>query len=112
MLTIELSDKFKEVIAPCLKDSIMGSAFRGTASASKRVVDDYSVLVTWIPLGARAEVKIVIKKNNEDEMIYSMLVDDYQTELVAHVIRTWAVTFEMHCDSAIRSVRRKSAFDN
>jgi len=89
----------------------MGSAFRGTASASKRVVDDYSVLVTWIPLGTRAEVKIVIKKNNEDEMIYSMLVDDYQTELVAHVIRTWAVTFEMHCDSAIRSVRRKSAFD-
>lgn len=94
-----------------MKDSIMGSAFRGTASASKRVVDDYSVLVTWIPLGTRAEVKIVIKKNNEDEMIYSMLVDDYQTELVAHVIRTWAVTFEMHCDSAIRSVRRKSAFD-
>ncbi len=94
-----------------MKDSIMGSAFRGTASASKRVVDDYSVLVTWIPLGSRAEVKIVIKKNNEDEMIYSMLVDDYQTELVAHVTRTWAVTFEMHCDSAIRSVRRKSAFD-
>lgn len=94
-----------------MKDSIMGSAFRGTASASKRLVDEYSVLVTWIPLGTRAEVKIVIKKNNEDEMIYSMLVDDYQTELVAHVIRTWAVTFEMHCDSAIRSVRRKSAFD-
>lgn len=94
-----------------MKDSIMSSAFRGTASASKRIVDEYSVLVTWIPLGTRAEVKIVIKKNNEDEMIYSMLVDDYQTELVAHVIRTWAVTFEMHCDSAIRSVRRKSAFD-
>lgn len=94
-----------------MKDSIMGSAFRGTASASKRVVDDYSVLVTWIPLGSRAEVKIVIKKNNEDEMIYSMLVDDYQTELVAHVIRTWAVTYEMHCDSVIRSVRRKSAFE-
>lgn len=94
-----------------MKDSIMSSAFRGTASASKRPMDDYFVLVTWVPLGVRAEVKIVIKKNNEDEMTYSMLVDDYQTELVAHVIRTWAVTYEMHCDSAIRSVRRKSAFD-
>lgn len=94
-----------------MKDSIMSSAFRGTASASKRPMGDYFVLVTWVPLGVRAEVKIVIKKNNEDEMTYSMLVDDYQTELVAHVIRTWAVTYEMHCDSAIRSVRRKSAFD-
>jgi hypothetical protein len=106
-----LSDKFKEVIAPCLKDSLLASAFRGTASVSKRPMEKYVVVVTWIPLGVRAEVKIAIKTNNEDEMTYSMFVDDYQTDLVAHVVRTWAVTYEMHCDSAIRSVRRKSAFD-
>jgi len=111
MLTVGQLDKFKEVIAPCLKDSLLASAFRGTASVSKRPMEKYVVVVTWIPLGVRAEVKIAIKNNNEDEMTYSMFVDDYQTDLVAHVVRTWAVTYEMHCDSAIRSVRRKSAFD-
>jgi hypothetical protein len=111
MLTIGLLEEFKEVVAPCLKDSIMASAFRGTACVNKREVKDFVVLVTWIPLGVRAEVKIIIKQNNQEEMIYSMFVNDYQTELVAHVVRTWAVTYEMHCDSAIRSVRRKSAFE-